>query len=98
MARAGRPEAVVLFPSDVGRHPGWFSEDEIPDERLRNEARSLVTGARRPELLVLPRGSRAAQFLQAEIAPGDATRVGATPFLEVYRLRPFRSLSGREAE
>jgi hypothetical protein len=98
MARAGRPEAVVLFPSDVGRHPGWFSEDEVPDERLRNEARNLVTGTRRPEFLVLPRGSRAARSLQEEIAPGDATRVGATPLLEVYRLRPLRSVPGSWAE
>lgn len=98
MARAGRPEAVVLFPSDVGRHPGWFSEGEVPEERLREEARALVTDRHRPEFLVLPRGSRASRFLEAEVVPGDATRVGVTPLLEVYRLRSIRPLLDEGSE
>lgn len=82
LAREGLPGRVVLFPSDVKAHPGWVDETAIPGARLRAEARALFEGPERPDLLVLPRGSRlSAAFV------GVGRRIGGNALLDVVDLR-----------
>ena len=85
MAAIGRPGAVVLFPSDVVRHPGWYAEQDVPRERMAVEARDLLSSARPPDFYVLPLGSAAAEVLRAEVVGSGGEPVGQTPLLEVFR-------------
>ena len=69
LARAGAPGRVVLFPSAVAAHPGWYREEEIPDETLAREADALLSQPSRPSVFVLPRGSRASAALATRLGP-----------------------------
>lgn len=97
LARAGYPGSVVLFPSDVARHPGWFHEDQVDAARLAAEARQLVAPPSRPTLFLLPKGSRTAAALLAELAPYGARRRAANAFVELVELpdaAPPRAVTG----
>jgi uncharacterized membrane protein len=81
---AGLQGRVVLFPSDVARHRGWYTEDGGDGEgrRYESEAEALVA-RREAELFVLPFGSRAADALRAALAPRRPVRRLASPLFEV---------------
>jgi 4-amino-4-deoxy-L-arabinose transferase-like glycosyltransferase len=85
LARLGAPGRVVLFPSAVAAHPGWYREEEIQDETLRSEAEALLAAPSRPAVFVLPRGSRASQALASRLGP--ARRLLASPLLDVVETR-----------
>ena len=86
LSRAGYPGRVVLFPSDVARHPGWFQEKAIDGARLAAEAQALVASPARPALFVLPRGSRTAAALGIALSPLDPHRKAANAFVDVVEL------------
>ena len=88
LARAGYPDRVVLFPSDVARHPGWFREDEVDSARLAAEARAIVASAARPTFYVLPKGSRAAAALRAELSTLGPRRRAVHAFVDLVELPP----------
>ncbi len=87
LARAGLPGRVVLFPSDVSRHPGWLSEQELDAGRLAAEARALVASRSHPDLYVLPRGSPSSAALRAALAPLGPRRLASGPLADVLALR-----------
>lgn len=84
--RSGRPDAVVLFPSDVESHPGWYHEGGIPDARLAREALRTLSRESRPRFLVLPRGLRASAALRAAAEEAGRRTVGVSPLFEVSEL------------
>jgi len=86
LARAGLPGRVVLFPSDVVRHRGWYHEEEAGSDRLLAEARALAASSSRPALFVLPRGSRAADALRAALGPLVPRPVAGSPLVEVLEV------------
>jgi hypothetical protein len=86
LARAGLPGRVVLFPSDVVRHRGWYHEEEAGSDRLLAEARALAASSSRPALFVLPRGSRAADALRAALGPLAPRPVAGSPLVEVLEV------------
>ncbi len=86
LARAGLPGRVVLFPSDVERHPGWSHEEEISDGRLRSEALALLAAQERPRLFVLPRGLRASTALDAALRSLPVVPVASNAFVEVVEI------------
>ena len=86
LTRAGFPNRVVLFPSDVARHPGWFEESEIETVRLAAEARALFASEARPTLFVLPGNSRTAAALRVEMAPLAPRRRAANTFVDVVEV------------
>ncbi len=90
LARAGVPGRVILFPSDVERHPGWYHEEEISEGRLRAEARALVSSPGRPRLVVLPRGLRASAALDEALASGTVTPVASNVFVDVVEIPEAR--------
>lgn len=85
MERAGLGGRVVLFPSDVAAHPGWYEESVVPPDRLRAEALALVARADRPELFVLS-PSRASGALKEALARVPQRRVGETPLFELVEV------------
>ena len=86
LARAGAPGRVVLFPSAVAAHPGWYREEEIPDETLAREADALLSQPSRPSVFVLPRGSRASAALATRLGP--ARRLLTSPLFDVVETKP----------
>jgi hypothetical protein len=86
LARAGTPGRVVLFPSAVVAHPGWYREAEIPDAVLAAEAEAALSAASPPALFVLPRGSRASAALASRL--GGARRLLSSPLLDVLEIPP----------
>ena len=86
LARAGAPKGVVLFPSAVAAHPGWYREEEIPDETLAHEAEALLGLPSRPTVFVLPRGSRASAALASRLGP--VRRLLASPLVDVVETKP----------
>lgn len=86
LARAGYPDRVTLFPSDVARHPGWFVEELVPPSRRRREAAAVVSAAPPPHLVVLQHGSAASNALRRELA-GRGESVGGNGLVEVFRVR-----------
>jgi uncharacterized membrane protein len=86
LARAGLPGRVVLFPSDVERHRGWYREGGISDERLRSEAQALVAAPRRPRLFVLPRDLRASAALEAASRSLPVVPVASNAFVRVVEV------------
>ncbi len=85
LARLGAPGHVALFPSAVGAHPGWYREEEIPDETLAREAAALLASPARPTVFVLPRGSRASAALATRLGP--AHRLLASPLVDVVETK-----------
>ena len=85
LAREGLPGRVTLFPSDVARHPGWYS-DALPDEgRLRAEAKEAVDGvAGGPALFVFSPATRAGRALLATLGEIGARRIAAAGPFEVW--------------
>ncbi|MEO8586524.1 MAG: glycosyltransferase family 39 protein [Acidobacteriota bacterium] len=86
LARAGAPGRVLLFPSAVATHPGWYREEEISTDRLGAEAEALLASRARPSLFVLPRGSRASAALASRLGP--ARRLLASPLVDVVETKP----------
>lgn len=86
LARLGAGGRVVLFPSAVAAHRGWYREEEISPEALSGEAESLLASPSRPVIFVLPRGSRASAALASRLGP--ARRLFASPLVDVVETRP----------
>jgi hypothetical protein len=86
LARAGSPGRVVLFPSSVAAHPGWYREEDAGDETLAREAGALLARPSPPTVFVLPRGSRASAALASRLGP--ARRLVASPLVDVVETRP----------
>ena len=86
LARLGAGGRVVLFPSAVAAHPGWYREDEISEETLAREAEVLFASPARPAVFVLPRGSRASAALASRLGP--ARQLVASPLVDVVETRP----------
>jgi hypothetical protein len=86
LARLGAGGRVVLFPSAVAAHPGWYREEEIDDETLAREAEILLAAPSRPSVFVLPRGSRASTALASRLGP--ARRLVASPLVDVVETKP----------
>ena len=66
----GLPGRVILFPSAVAAHPGWYREEEIPTKRSPARPRRSSRAHPRPTVFVLPRGSRASAALASRLGPG----------------------------
>jgi hypothetical protein len=83
--RAGVFGRVVLFPSAVKAHPGWYREEDLPDTALRAEAAALLSGSGGPppSLFVLPRGSRASAALRERLDPSRSKRLVSTAYFEI---------------
>jgi hypothetical protein len=86
LARAGAPGHVILFPSAVAAHPGWYREEEIPDETLAREAAGLLSSPAGPTVFVLPRGSRASAAIAGRLGP--SRRLFSSPLVDVVETRP----------
>jgi hypothetical protein len=86
LARAGSPGRVVLFPSAVAAHPGWYREEDTPVETLGTEAEALLVSPVQPSIFVLPRGSLASAALASRLGP--ARRLLASPLVDVVETRP----------
>jgi uncharacterized membrane protein len=86
LARAGAPSRVVLFPSAVAAHPGWYREEDLTDEVLGREADALLASPSRPTVFVLPRGSRASAALASRLGP--SRRLLTSPLVDVVETRP----------
>ncbi len=85
LAREGLAGRVTLFPSDVARHPGWYSDAVPGEERLRVEANEAVGGvARGPVLFVFSPATRAGLALRARMEEVSARRVAAAGPFEVW--------------
>jgi uncharacterized membrane protein len=84
LARAGAPGRVVLFPSSVAAHPGWYREEEITGDRLSADADAALASSPSPTIFVLPRGSRASAALAARL--GAARRLLASPIVDVVEI------------
>jgi hypothetical protein len=89
LARAGLPGHVVLFPSAVAAHPGWYREEEITGETLGAEAEALLGSPSRPTFFLLPRGSRASAVLASRLGP--ARHLLASPLVDVVEIHSSRA-------
>jgi hypothetical protein len=77
---------VVLFPSEVGRHRGWFRDDAAESGELEREARALLAAPGAPRVFVIPLGGRAGAALWAEISKRPTKLLGRTPLFELRAL------------
>ncbi len=85
LARAGAPGRVVLFPSAVAAHPGWYHEEELQNATLAAEADAILSAPRAPTLFVLPRGSRASAAIASRLE--HARRLLSSPLVDVLETR-----------
>jgi uncharacterized membrane protein len=85
LARAGAPGRVVLFPSAVAGHPGWYREEEISASQLAAEADAALAAPVLPTIFVLPRGSRASAALASRLGPVRA--LATSPLVDVVEIR-----------
>ncbi len=85
LARAGVPGRVVLFPSAVAAHPGWYREEEIQNATLAAEADAILSAPRAPTLFVLPHGLRASGALASRL--GHARRLLSSPLVDVVETK-----------
>ncbi|MFI5119411.1 MAG: glycosyltransferase family 39 protein [Thermoanaerobaculia bacterium] len=85
LARAGAPGRVILFPSTVAAHPGWYHEEEVPNATLVAEADAVLSPPRAPTLFVLPRGSRASAAIASRL--GHARRLLSSPSVDVVETK-----------
>jgi hypothetical protein len=86
LARAGLPGCVVLFPSAVAAHPGWYREEDLADDLLAREAGVLLASPSRPTVFILPHGSRASRALASRLGP--SRRLLTSPLVDVVEPRP----------
>jgi len=97
LQRAGAPGRVVLFPSAVAAHPGWYHEEDLRNATLAAEAEAILSAPRAPTLFVLPRGSRASAAIASRL--GHARRLLSSPLVDVVETRdPVARGTGRFAE
>ncbi len=89
LARAGAPGRVILFPSAVAAHPGWYREEEISGTRLAAEADAALAAPLSPTIFVLPRGSRASAALASRLGP--ARSLVSSPLVDVMEIRAPRA-------
>ncbi|MGZ5427289.1 MAG: hypothetical protein ACXWE1_08770, partial [Thermoanaerobaculia bacterium] len=85
LARAGAPGRVVLFPSAVAAHPGWYREEEVQNATLAAEADAILSSPRAPTLFVLPRGSRVSAAIASRL--GHARQLLSSPLVDVLETR-----------
>jgi hypothetical protein len=85
LQRAGAGGRVILFPSAVAAHPGWYHEKELQDATLAAEAEAVLSAPRAPTLFVLPRGSRASAAITSRL--GHARRLLSSPLVDVVETR-----------
>jgi uncharacterized membrane protein len=85
LARVGAPGRVVLFPSAVAAHPGWYREEELRDATLAAEADAILSTPQAPTLFVLPRGSRASAAIASRL--GRTRRLLSSPLVDVVETR-----------
>ena len=85
LARAGAPGRVVLFPSAVAAHPGWYNEEEVQNATLAAEADAILSSPRAPTFFVLPRGSRVSAAIASRL--GHARRLLSSPLVDVLETR-----------
>ncbi|MGZ5427898.1 MAG: hypothetical protein ACXWFS_02710 [Thermoanaerobaculia bacterium] len=85
LARAGAPGRVVLFPSAVAAHPGWYREEEVQNATLAAEADAILSSPRAPTLFVLPRGSRVSAAIASRLE--HARRLLSSPLVDVLETR-----------
>ena len=85
LARAGAPGRVVLFPSAVAAHPGWYREEDLRDATLAAEAEAILSTPQAPTLFVLPRGSRASAAIASRL--GRTRRLLSSPLVDVVETR-----------
>jgi len=81
LQRAGAPGRVVLFPSAVAAHPGWYHEEELRNSALAAEAEAILSAPQAPTLFVLPHGSRASAAIASRL--GHARRLLSSPLVDV---------------
>ncbi|MCG3194401.1 MAG: hypothetical protein DIJKHBIC_03660 [Thermoanaerobaculia bacterium] len=86
--RAGLGGRVRLFPAELEKHPGWYSEAHLTDADLRREAVELLKAAAAPDVLVLPIGYRASDALVQAATALPSRRIAATPLFEILELQP----------
>lgn len=84
LARAGLPGRVVRFPSDVSLHPGWYAEEEVPEERARAEATTVVAARTGRTFFVFTPATRAGRALLARMPAAGALRVASAGLFEVW--------------
>jgi len=85
LQRAGAKDRVILFPSAVAAHPGWYHEEELRNAALAAEAEAVLSAPRAPTLFVLPRGSRASAAIVSRL--GNARRLLSSPLVDVVETR-----------
>ena len=81
LGRARAPGRVVLFPSAVAAHPGWYREEAISNTQLAAEADAALAAPVPPTIFVLPRGSRASAAIASRLGP--ARRLFSSPLVDV---------------
>src|SRR5262249_7290639 len=79
---SGLVDRVVLFPSDVARHRGWYVEEDADGPRFSRRAADLVA-RRAAALWVVRSGTRAGDALRAALSPRAPARLLQSPFFEV---------------
>ncbi len=84
--RAGRRGEVLLFPSDVERHPGWYDDLSPEEDGLRREALVLSRLTPPPRWWVVSRGERASDALRAEALRLGGRVAADTGVYEVWLL------------
>ena len=89
LARAGAPGRVILFPSAVAAHPGWYREEEISGARLAAEADAALAAPLSPTIFVLPRGSRASAALASRLGP--VRSLVSSPLVDMVEIRAPRA-------
>lgn len=88
LAAGGAPGRVLLFPSEVARHRGWFDDDDADPAALAVEAEALVSRPDAPRLWVIPTAGKAAGAL-GDALDGRSTRIlGRAPLFTVVSLAP----------
>ncbi len=95
LEREGLPDRVTLFPSDVGRHPGWYEESVVDVKRLDAEARAAVRGAGARTFFVFSAATSAGRALARELDVEGGARVADAGVFEVW-LRSGQTRAPRE--
>lgn len=88
LSREGLPGRVTPYPSVVALHPGWYSESEVPGEKLGAEAGAVVRRVSERTFFVLSPSTRAGRALLAGLGPAGGVRVAQAGVFEVWLLEP----------
>lgn len=88
LSREGLPGRVTPYPSVVALHPGWYSESEVPGEKLGAQAGAVVGGVSERTFFVLSSSTRAGRALLARLGLAGGARVAQAGVFEVWLLEP----------